>query len=306
MTGPLLGDVADEGEQAGSPAGLSAFFEPRPRFRRRLRGYDPADVDDYVAWVEEELQALRQVGGLSDRCSGCSQAASPQVAAPSPLQVSPALPAPSAPPTPVAGSEERDALLLVGAMRELLRLAEERADVVVAEAEAEAERVRASARAEADARLRNVSDLREAAAAAAERLHQEAAQLRAEAAAVRERARRQGEQLLTVAAAERARLDAEAAERRAQEDEAARREREVAAAEAVDRVAAVAREVDDLYRQRDEARESLCRLTGQIGAALDAFAGPRPDDGRAPGRRPGGVVVTGNVVLAEPREPVAT
>jgi hypothetical protein len=293
MTGLLQDDVADGGAQAG---GLAAFFEPRPRFRRALRGYDRADVDEYVAWAEEELLAVRQGSGPPVRCSGCSEAAPAQVAAP--------------PSTPAAGSEERDAVLLVGAMRELLRLAEERADALVAEAETEAERVRAAARTEAEVRLRNVADLRDAATAAAERVQ-------SGAAAVLERARGQADELLQAAAAERDRLDAEAAqararaaveaaERRAGEDEAARRDQQEAFADAGARLAAVAREVEELYRQRDEARESLRRLTGQIGAALEGFAGTVPDDGPIPARRPGGVRVTGNVVLAEPREPVTT
>jgi hypothetical protein len=160
-------------------------------------------------------------------------------------------------------------------MRELLRLAEHRARDLVAEAETEAEQLRAAARAEAEARLGNVAEVRRAAAVA-----------RQEAEDTLARARQQAAELLQEAAGERARLDAEAA------------------TDAADRLAAVCQEIDDLCRQRDEARSSLRRLTGQIGAALEAFAAPVPDDAPA-GARPRGVVVTGNVVLAEPRESVA-
>jgi hypothetical protein len=58
----------------------------------------------------------------------------------------------------------------------------------------------------------------------------------------------------------------------ARAEEQARRERETAAAEAAARLAAVQAEVDDLRRQRDEARESLHRLTARIGEALQAAA----------------------------------
>ncbi|MFW3168522.1 hypothetical protein [Geodermatophilus sp. CPCC 206100] len=233
------GDVDPTGESAG----LAALFEPRPRFRRRLRGYDRADVDDYVAWVESEL-LVRPVPGTSGiRCSRCNDAA---------------VPAPPVPALAVADAEQRDAVLLVGAMRELLRLAEVRAAEVVAEAERDAEQVRATARAEAEARLGNVSDLRNAAL---------------------ERVRRQAEELLREAAAERARLQEEAA--------------------------AAAAELADLRRRQDDARESLRLLTDSLGAALEGSPAVGPDRAASDAPRGGAVRLTGNVVLTEPREPVA-
>jgi colicin import membrane protein len=163
MAEPMQGDVVDDGE----PGALAALFEPRPRFRRRLLGYDRADVDDYVAWAQTRSVADSE----ASRCSGCNDA----------------------PPAPAAGPEGvqvREAVLVVGAMRELLRLAERRAAEIVTEAEGEAEQIRATARAEAETRLRNVADLRDA---------------------TLERVRRQAEDLLREAAAERTRLAEETA-----------------------------------------------------------------------------------------------
>ena len=83
------------------------------------------------------------------------------------------------------------------------------------------------------------------------------------------------------AAAERDRLAAEAAQ-----------ERDRAAAAAADRLAAVQAEVDDLRRQRDQARQSLRGLTDRIGEALQAVAAA--DRARRRARRPN-VAVEGMV-----------
>ncbi|MGK5115397.1 MULTISPECIES: hypothetical protein [unclassified Geodermatophilus] len=230
MAEPMQGDVAEGGE----PGGLAALFEPRPRFRRRLLGYDRADVDDYVASAQDRPAADPEASA----CSGCKDAP----------------PAPAAVPE---GAQDREAVLVVGAMRELLRLAERRAAEIVAEAEGEAEQIRATARAEAESRLRNVADLRDA---------------------TLERVRRQAEELLREAAAERARL--------------------------ADEAAAAAQAVADLRRRQDDARESLRLLTGRLGAALDGLTAGGAEQPTAEPRRPGGVVLTGNVAMAEPRESV--
>lgn len=129
---------------------------------------------------------------------------------------------------------------------ELLRLAAEEAAEITAAGIDEAERIVASARTEAQARLARVALMREAAEAAGEELRRE----RAEAGGILAQARQQAQVLLREAAEERDRLGAEAAER----------------------LAAVQAEVDDLRRQRDEARESLHRLTARIGEALQAAA----------------------------------
>jgi cell division septum initiation protein DivIVA len=129
---------------------------------------------------------------------------------------------------------------------EMLRLAAEEAAAITAAGIDEAERIVAAARAEAETRLEKVAQMRQAALAAGEELRQE----RAEATGVLARARQQAAALLRNAAEERERL----------------------AAEAAARLAAVQAEVDDLRRQRDEARESLHRLTARIGEALQAAA----------------------------------
>ncbi|NEK58675.1 DivIVA domain-containing protein [Geodermatophilus sabuli] len=271
---------ADPATVDDGPSGLAVLFEPRPRFRRVLRGYDRAEVDDYVAAVERERLETAPLEAPAGRCSHCNDEFPAAPAAPALLGGA-------------DGTDDRDAVLVVGAMRELLRLAEDRAGELVADAEAEAERVRAAARAEADARLGNVAEVRRAAQAA-----------RREAEIALAHGRQQAADLLRAAAGDRAGLDAEAAAVRDRAAEDARREAEQAALDAAEELAAVRREIDDLCRQRDEARSSLRRLTGQIDAALQAFAAPVPDEVHA-GGRPREVVVTGNVVLAEPREPVA-
>ncbi|MGY1708679.1 hypothetical protein ACI8AC_04130 [Geodermatophilus sp. SYSU D00758] len=257
--------------------GIEALFEPRPRFRRRLHGYDPADVDEYVAWAESELAGRAPEPG---RCSGCND----------PVGASPA---PVPPPA--------DAVTVVTRMDELLRLAEARASALVTGAEEEAGRIREAARTEAEAGLRDVADLRAAAVAAGRQVQLESSTLRREAEAALAAARQEADAALATA-----RQEAEAALASARRDAeallaAARAEAEE---ERAARLAAVDRELVDLCRQRDEARAALRRVTGQIAAALDSLAAPGP---AAPGTAPapGGVRVTGNVVIGEPREPVA-
>jgi hypothetical protein len=115
------------------------------------------------------------------------------------------------------------------------RAERENAAAALADAAAdEADRILADARLEAEARLQKASAIREMAVEAAEEICT--------------RARREAAEILRSAAEER--------------DRAA----EVAAA----RLATVQAEVDDLRRQRDEARRSLRQLTDQIGQALQA------------------------------------
>ena len=117
---------------------------------------------------------------------------------------------------------------------EMLRLASEEAEVITAAGIDEAERIVTDARVEAEARLRKVAGIREAATAAGDEL--------------RAQARCDAEHLLAAAAAQR----------------------DAAAAEAAAELSAVRAEVEDLRRQRDDARRSLERLTAQIGQALQA------------------------------------
>lgn len=143
--------TADDG--TAEDGGLAGLFEPRPRFRRRLLGYDRAEVDDYLAWLATE-----------PRAAGAGQVAE----------------SPAAPEAP----DGRDAVLLVAAMRELLDLARERADRVIDAALAEAAQIRADARLEADAQTVALGEL---SAATRERDRRSAGTLVREAAAERTR-----------------------------------------------------------------------------------------------------------------------
>jgi chromosome segregation ATPase len=143
-------------------------------------------------------------------------------------------------------------------MRDVLRLAAEEATAMVDAAREEAGHLVAEARLEADARLRKAHQIKELAADTADGMLDQARRDRAEAAAVLERARAQAAELVRSATSERDRLTGEATEAQA-------------------RLAAVQTEVDDLRRQRDEARTSLRRLTGVIGEALSVATGTPPD-----------------------------
>jgi hypothetical protein len=230
---------------------LADLLDRRPFFQTRLRGYDRLQVDNYATWVESELSAARRHSDhLLARYGACAaelerrrrDAARPQ--------------------------REPELSPVTQRLREMLRLAAEEAAAVKTAGIDEAERIVAEARTEAEARLHKVGLIREAAVAAGEEVRRE----RAEATGILARARSEAAQLLVEAAAERDRLAAEATERLVREGERARREREAAAAAAAARLAAVQVEVDDLRRQRDEARDSLHRLTARIGEALQAAA----------------------------------
>jgi chromosome segregation ATPase len=255
---------------------LDDLLDRRPFFRRRLRGYDRLQVDNYATWVEAELSTVRRhCTHLVARYGACAAEVERLRTASERPHRSPEL----------AAVTER--------LGEMLRLAAEEAAEITAAGIDEAERIVVGARAEAEARLEKVALLREAAVAAGEELRRE----RAQATGVLARARQQAAALLRNAAEERERLAAEAAERVARAEEQARREREAAAAEAAARLAAVQAEVDDLRRQRDEARESLHRLTARIGEALQAAAAAAPAHLAAPADL---------TALADRAEPLAT
>jgi len=210
---PAIGtEVAD--------GGLDQLLDRRPMFRRRRRGYDRFQVDNYVAWAEEELGAARrQCDYLLSRYGECVAQLEQVRRAP-----------------------HRSATGPVSArLGEMLRLAAEEAETITAAGVDEAERIVAGARLEAEARLRKVAGIREAAIAAADEL--------------RAQARRDAGQLLGSAAARR----------------------DAAATEAAAQLSAVRGEVEDLRRQRDEARRSLERLTAQIGQALQAVVSGDPE-----------------------------
>ena len=263
---------------------LGTLLDHRPVFRGALRGYDRLEVDNYVSWAEAELEAAqREREHLLDRVVACG----------TDLEISRRLLAEQ----PVG----RDRPVVSARVGEVLRLAEEQAGQVLDAAEAEAAQVLADARLEADARLRKAHEIKELAIDVADQLRVDAQRDRAEAVAVLEQAQADAAELLRVAAAERDRLAAEgaaerdrlAAEAAAARDRAAEeagRKAEEAGALVQERLAALRAEVEDLNRQRDQARESLRSLTDRIGAALQAVGVPPAEE---------------LVLLGARREPVA-
>ena len=249
------GDGAGAGGARPESTGLDGLLGTGPVFGGAVRGYDRGQVDAYVDWAETEVMVLRRENEhLLSRyaaVSGDLQNARRRLA-----QL----------------ARERDALPGPEEGRALVQRAEREAAALTAAAEEEAQRILAEARTEAQARLSGVVEMREAVTALRE-------QTRSEAAAVLEAARREADTLLADAAAERARLDREAAEARARADAEAREWRRTLEAE-----------LAPLRDQRDEAREWLRRLTGQLDEALAVVAGVVPD---------------GVPVLAERREAAA-
>jgi cell division septum initiation protein DivIVA len=229
---------------------LDELMDHRPVFRIRMQGYDRLEVDNYTAWVEGELVAVRrEVDHLLRRFGDCSAE----------LEISRRLLA-DAPPG-------REAFPVSQRVRELLRLAEDEAAAITEAGAQDAERVIAEARTEADARLRKAHEIKEMAVGSADELLGQARRDRAIAAASIERARTAAAEILKQAAAEREQQAAHAA---------AERERAVAAATA--ELAAVQNEVDELRRQRDYVRQTLRGLTDRLGEALEAVAAMAPED----------------------------
>jgi cell division septum initiation protein DivIVA len=146
---------------AGEP---DTLLGPRPAFRAALRGYDRLQVDDYVAWAETELLALRRANDdLLTRYGTCSAE----------LEISRRLLACSP-----AGREQVRTSERVG---EILRLAADEAARLTEAGAADADRLRAVARAEADALLRRAREVRDGAVADCERMRAEAEEARAAA-----------------------------------------------------------------------------------------------------------------------------
>jgi cell division septum initiation protein DivIVA len=229
---------------------LDELMDHRPVFRVRMQGYDRLEVDNYTAWVEGELVAVRrEVDHLLRRFGECSAE----------LEISRRLLA-EAPPG-------REAFPVSQRVRELLRLAEDEAAAITEAGAQEAERVIAESRTEADARLRKAHEIKEMAVGSADELLEQARRDRAIAAASIERARTAAAEILKQAAVEREQQAMQAA---------AERERAVAAATA--ELAAVQNEVDELRRQRDDVRQTLRGLTDRLGEALEAVAAMAPED----------------------------
>jgi cell division septum initiation protein DivIVA len=240
-----VGGVEEAGRPGSRPnlAGdLDELLGSEPIFRVRLHGYDRLEVDNYAAWAERELTALRrQVDHLLARYGEASAE----------LEISRRLLADS--------PRGREPFPVSERVEEMLRLAADEAAALTEAGAKEADRILAESRTEADALLRKAHQIKESAVASADELLEYARRERAEASALLAQARSDAADVLRSAAEEQERLG---------EVAALEREREAAAAAA--HLADVQAEVDDLRRQRDEARESLRRLTDQIGQALQA------------------------------------
>jgi cell division septum initiation protein DivIVA len=200
--GGQLGPALAAFRSVEPPGPLDRMLDHRPVFRRRRHGYDRAQVDNYVAWAEVEVDAARrQCDHLLERYGA--------------VMAELALNRRTPVDTPTGAVSRR--------LGQLLRLASQEADEVVAAGVDEAQRIVDEARLDAQARLAKVTGIRDAAVAAGEH--------------IRAQARDEARRLLAEATTQRQQAEAE---------------------------------VDDLRRQRDEARESLHRLTAQIGGALQA------------------------------------
>ncbi len=265
-------EADDVGSLLPTPAysgDLDGLLDTRPVFRTRVNGYDRLQVDNYVTSAEEELAAARRAGDqLLARFAVCAAELAEFRRQPPPAPVPAPAPAPANP--DLAAVSER--------VREILRLAADEAADIIEAATEEADGIVAEARVEAEARLQKTELMREAAVAMVEQMRERVVRERAESVAVLDRARQEADELLRAAAEERDRLAAEAAERLVGDADLARQDRDSAAAVAAGRLLAVHDEVDDLRRQRDEARESLRRLTDQIGEALHAVNGVVADE----------------------------
>ena len=252
MSRRATGKEVAEGDGAGKPnfAGdLDELLGLRPVFRTRPRGYDRLQVDNYAAWAESELAtARRQIDHLLSRFGAASAE----------LEISRRMLAEAPRGREVYPVSER--------VEEMMRLASEEAAALTEAGIQEAEQILAEARTEADARLRKAHEIKEMAVASADELLEHARRERAAASAQVDRARAQAEEILEAAARERQRLDDEAAQARERADRAA-----------TEHLLAVQQQVDNLRRQRDEARQSLRRLTDQIGEAIKAVLGTLPE-----------------------------
>ena len=222
--------------EPGSP--LDALLDTGPGFGHALRGYDRAEVDNFVVWAESELLAARRENDdLVTRYAECAAE----------REISRRL---------LARSPSGQELTLVSErIGRMLRMAADEATELTAAATEEADRIVADARADADARLRKAHEIKELAVASGDHLLEEARRLREDAAAELAAARVQAQAEL-----DRARTEAE------QLTHAADRERRARETE-------LRAELDELHRQQAVARETLRRLTEQIDEALHALAG---------------------------------
>ena len=281
--------AVDPAEESSAPVArpnltgdLDELLGQRPVFRTRLQGYDRLQVDNYLAWAEAEVASLRrEVDDLLVRFGTASAE----------LEISRRLLA--------EASRGREVFPVSERVQQMLQLASEEAAALKDTGVQEGQRVLAEARADADAQLRKAHEIKEQAVAAADQLADQARRLHAEAEAAaeaeREKARRGAAELLRQAAVERESLDAEAA-----------RERDRLAAAAADRLAEVQAKVDDLWRQRDLARQALRGLTDRIGEALQVVAATGPDETQGANVAVEGMIGHDEPVPAAKTAPVAS
>jgi hypothetical protein len=200
--GPDAGGSAP-GDHPRMAGDLDELLNDRPVFRVKLNGYDRLEVDNYAAWAEGELAALRrQADHLLARFGACSAE----------LEISRRLLADAA--------RGREVYPVTARVEEMLRLASEEAAAMTEAGAAEGARLVAEARAEADARLRKAHEIKEMAVRSADEILEHGRRDRAAAAAELDRAREQAAEILHAAAAERDRVAAEAEAVRRQRDDA--------------------------------------------------------------------------------------
>ncbi|WP_369255059.1 DivIVA domain-containing protein [Geodermatophilus amargosae] len=247
--------VPGPGRRPNLSGDLDGLLVGPPEFRRRSMGYDRLQVDNYVAWVEAELESSRrETEDVLERYGRCSAelALARELLAHSP-----------------AGQEMVHLSERIGTM---LQLAADEAAEITSTARAEVERLRAEA--EAD---------RTRAAEALERIGADHARLAAEAAQERARcdaeAAERRDRLDREAAARRDREAREAAELVARQDEAARVEREAASAAADAHLARVRAAVAELERREEAVRSSLARMADRLDEALAELADTLPAAG---------------------------
>jgi len=134
---------------------LDGVLTTAPVFRTAVRGYYRLQVDNYVAWAEAELRALRrETDDLVDRYGHCSAE----------LEISRRLLAQS--------PEGQELTYLSERMGTMLRLAADEAAELTAAGAAEAEQILADARTEADARLRKAHEIKQMTVEASDRIRE--------------------------------------------------------------------------------------------------------------------------------------
>lgn len=122
-------------------------------FRTVRKGYDPDEVDAFLARVASVLEAAQQQAtAMEARARAAVARLQEATAAQQGVAPEPAAPAPTAPDVRVAPNEAET-------ISRTLLLAQRTADTTIAEARAEAERIAAEARSEADATLDSTREM---------------------------------------------------------------------------------------------------------------------------------------------------